>query len=205
MSQLFDIHPESPQVRLLRQVVAVLSKGGVIAYPTDSGYALGCLMSNKKGLARITSIRALGKHHNYTFLCKDLSQVSQYAKLENQAYRLIKAHTPGAYTFILKAKSDVPNNVAHAKCKTIGVRVPNHTICLALLEELGEPLLTSSLILPDEELDIGSPDAVFSRIKNDIDAMIGGGPVSLLPTTVVDFTGDAPELIREGGGSVDWV
>lgn len=205
MSQLFDIHPESPQVRLLRQVVIVLQKGGVIAYPTDSGYALGCLMSNKKGLGRIASIRALDKHHNYTFLCKDLSQVSQYAKLENQAYRLMKAHTPGAYTFILQAKSDVPNNIAHAKRKTIGVRVPDHAICLALLDELGEPLVTSSLILPDEALDIGSPDAVFSRIEHDIDAMIGGGPVSLLPTTVVDCTRDTPELVREGGGCVDWV
>lgn len=205
MSQLFDIHPDSPQIRLIRQVVSVLEKGGVIAYPTDSGYALGCVMSNKKALNRIASIRSLDKNHNYTFLCKDLSQVSQYAKLENQAYRLMKAHTPGAYTFILKAKSDVPNNVSHAKRKTIGVRVPNHAICLTLLEELGEPMVTSSLILPDEALDIGSPDAVFSRIKHDIDAMIGGGPVSLLPTTVVDFTCEPPELIREGLGSVDWV
>lgn len=200
MAQFFQIHPENPQHRLIAQATDIIRKGGVVVYPTDSAYALGCHIGDKDALERIRTLRKLDKNHNFTLMCRDLSELATYARVDNQAFRLIKNHTPGAYTFILEATADVPRRLLHPKRKTIGLRVPDNLIALALMEELGEPLMTSSLLLPGEELPMTDPYDIRDTLEHFVDLVIDGGYCGLEPTTVIDLTGDIPELVRQGKG-----
>ncbi len=200
MSQYFQIHEENPQIRLLRQAVDIIRQGGVIAYPTDSAYALGCHLGDKKAVERLRRIRRLTDKHNLTLVCRDLSDLSTYAKVDNSCYRLLKATTPGAYTFILDATSQVPRLLLHPKRRSIGLRVPEHAIAQALLAELGEPLLSTTLILPGEETPMIDPWEIRETLEHDIDLVIDGGFCGMEATTVVDLRADQPELIRVGKG-----
>lgn len=200
MSQYFYIHPDNPQARLVKQAVALVREGAVIAYPTDSAYALGCHIGDKPALERIIRLRELDDRHNFTLLCRDLSEIATYAKVDNATYRLLKAHTPGAYTFILAATGEVPRRLLHPKRKTIGIRVPDHAICQALLAELNEPLLTTTLQLPGDEDPLNDPEEIRERLGSRLDLIIDGGFGSLEPTTVVDLSGDDPMVLREGRG-----
>jgi tRNA threonylcarbamoyl adenosine modification protein (Sua5/YciO/YrdC/YwlC family) len=201
MAQFCQIHPDNPQGRLIQQVVDVLRRGGLIVYPTDSAYALGCHIGDKLALDRIRSIRQLDKHHNFTLMCKDLSELATYARVNNAAYRLLKSHTPGPYTFILEGTSEVPRRLMHPKRKTIGLRVPKHPITQALLAALGEPLMTSSLILPGETLPLTDPYDIRDLLEHQVELIVDGGFCGLDPTTVVELTEDAPRVVREGCGS----
>jgi len=200
MAQFFQIHPENPQQRLILQAADIIRKGGIVVYPTDSAYALGCHIGDKDALERIRTLRKLDKNHNFTLMCRDLSEIATYARVDNQVFRLIKNHTPGAYTFILEATADVPRRLMHPKRKTIGLRVPDNAIALALLEELGEPLMTSSLLLPGDELPMTDPYDIRDTLEHHVELVIDGGYCGLEPTTVIDLTGNAPELIRQGKG-----
>ncbi|WP_461484108.1 L-threonylcarbamoyladenylate synthase [Porticoccus sp.] len=203
MSQFFTIHPDNPQLRLIHQAVEIIRQGGVIIYPTDSAYAIGCHIGDKKALDRIRQIRHLDKHHNFTLVCRDLSELALYAKVDNQVYRTLKAHTPGSYTFILEATSEVPRRLMHPKRKTIGLRVPANPIALALLEELGEPLMSVTLIMPDDEYPLTDPYDIRDMLERRVDLIIDGGFCGLEMTTVVDLTGDTPEIIRQGVGQFE--
>ena len=203
MSQLFSIHPENPQPRLIEQAVEIVRKGGLIAYPTDSAYALGCHIGDKLALDRIRAIRQLDKHHNFTLMCRDLSQLANYAKVNNSDYRLIKSKTPGPFTFILNATSEVPRRLQHPKRKTLGLRVPDNKIALALMEALGEPLMTSSLILPGETLPLTDPYDIRDSLQGHLDLVIDGGYCGMEPTTVIDLTSDNPQLVRRGCGEFE--
>ncbi len=202
MSQFFHIHPDNPQQRLIVHSVEIIRKGGVIVYPTDSGYALGCHLGDKQAVTRIRQIRRLDDRHHLTLVCSDLSQIATYARLDNSNYRLLKAHTPGAYTFILEATREVPRRLLHPKRKTIGLRVPDNSIAQALLRELGEPLMSTTLILPGEELPHTDPYEIRELLEHDVDLVIDGGFCGFEPTTVVDLTGDIPQVIREGAGDI---
>ena len=203
MAQFFSVHPENPQNRLIRQAVEIIRKGGLVVYPTDSAYALGCHIGDKLALDRIRAIRQLGKDHNFTLVCRDLSELANYARVDNSAFRLIKSHTPGPYTFILNATSEVPRRLMHPKRKTLGLRVPNNNIALALMEELGEPLMTSSLIMPGDAEPLTDPYDIRETLEHHVELVIDGGYCGMEATTVIDLTGDEPELIRQGCGSVD--
>lgn len=201
MSQFFQIHPENPQLRLIRQAVEMLKDGAVIVYPTDSGYALGCHLEDKKALDRIRLIRRVDDKHNFTLVCRDLSAISVYAKLTNNTlYRILKAHTPGPYTFILNATSDVPRRMLHPKRRTIGIRVPSNPITHMLLDELGEPIMSTTLILPGETMPLTDPYDIRDLLEHQVDLIIDGGYCGIEPSTVVDMTGDVPEVIRIGQG-----
>lgn len=200
MSQFFVIHPDNPQIRLIRQAVDIVRKGGVIIYPTDSAYALGCHIGDKRALDRIRDIRQLDKHHNFTLVCRDLSELATYAKVENQVFRSLKAHTPGPYTFILEATAEVPRRLMHPKRKTIGLRVPQNNIALALLEELGEPLMSVSLILPNETLPMTDPYDIRDQLEHCVDVIVDGSYCGMEATTVVDLTSDCPVILRQGVG-----
>jgi tRNA threonylcarbamoyl adenosine modification protein (Sua5/YciO/YrdC/YwlC family) len=200
MSQFFSIHPDNPQARLIREAVHVIQKGGIVVYPTDSGYALGCQLDNKNALERIRQLRRLDKNHNMTLVCRDLSELSTYAKVNNVIFRLLKSFTPGAYTFILNATNEVPRRMLHPKRRTLGLRIPDNVICLSLLECLDAPLMSTTLILPDAEAPLIEPSAICDILGNQIDLMIDGGPCGHQPTTVVDLTGDFPVIMREGKG-----
>jgi tRNA threonylcarbamoyl adenosine modification protein (Sua5/YciO/YrdC/YwlC family) len=200
MAQFFQIHPENPQHRLILQAADIIRRGGVVVYPTDSAYALGCHIGDKDALERIRALRKLDKNHNFTLMCRDLSELATYARVNNQAFRLLKNHTPGAYTFILEATADVPRRLLHPKRKTIGLRVPDNAIALALLEELGEPLMTSSLLLPGEEYAMTDPYEIRDTLQHHVDLVIDGGYCGLEPTTVVDLTEETPQLVRQGKG-----
>ncbi len=200
MSQIFAIHPDNPQSRLLRQALAVIENGGLIVYPTDSGYALGCSLGNKSALHRIRHLRQLDKHHNMTLVCQDLSQLSTYAQVNNNVFRMLKAFTPGAYTFILNATSEVPRLMLHPKKRTLGLRVPDNTITLSLLECVNAPLMSSTLILPGAVVPLSEPEAIRDVLGSQIDLIIDGGPCSQEPTTIVDLTGNYPVIVREGKG-----
>lgn len=200
MSQFFQIHPVNPQVRLIEQAVQILRKGGVIAYPTDSAYALGCQLEDKAALERIRRIRRLDDNHNFTLMCRDLSELGTYARVDNHVYRLIRNHTPGAYTFILKATGEVPRRLLHPKRKTIGLRVPDNRIALDLLEKLGEPMMSVSLILPGEELPLTDPYDIHERLQHELDLVIDGGYCGMEPTTVIDLSEEAPVIVRRGVG-----
>ena len=200
MAQIFQIHPENPQQRLIVQAADIIRKGGLVVYPTDSAYALGCQMGDKDALERIRSLRKLDKNHNFTLMCRDLSELATYARVDNQVYRLLKNHTPGAYTFILEGTADVPRRLMHPKRKTVGLRVPDNPIALALLEELGEPLMTSSLLLPGEEYPMTDPYDIRDTLEHFVELVIDGGYCGLEPTTVIDLTQDVPELVRQGKG-----
>lgn len=202
MSQFFAIHPDNPQSRLLREAVKILEGGGLIVYPTDSGYALGCMLGNKTALDRIRKIRQLSKDHNMTLVCRDLSDLGTYARVTRPIFRLLKAFTPGPYTFILNATREVPRLMLHPKRKTLGLRVPQHVIVLSLLECLGAPLVSSSLILPGAEMPLSEPEAIRDLLGASMDLIIDGGQCGYEPTTVVDLTGDYPLVVREGQGDV---
>lgn len=200
MSQYFYIHPDNPQARLIKQAAAMVREGAVMAYPTDSAYALGCPIGDKAAMERIVRLRELDERHNFTLLCRDLSDIATYAKVDNATYRLLKTYTPGAYTFIMAATSEVPRRLLHPKRKTIGIRVPDHAICQALLAELNEPLLTSTLQMPGDEYPLNDPEVVRERLGSRLDLIIDGGFGTLEPTTVVDLSGDAPVVLRKGRG-----
>ncbi|HHF6596348.1 L-threonylcarbamoyladenylate synthase [Haemophilus influenzae] len=203
MSQFFYIHPENPQARLINQAVEILQKGGVIVYPTDSGYALGCMMGDKHAMDRIIAIRKLPEGHNFTLVCSDLSELSTYSTVNNTAYRLIKNNTPGRYTFILTATKELPRRLMTSKRKTIGLRVPDNKIALDLLSALGEPILSCSLMLPNEEHTAQSdPEEIRDRLEHQVDLIIHGGYLGQEPT-VVDLTEESPVILREGSGSTD--
>ncbi len=199
MSQFFYIHPENPQVRLINQAVEIIKNGGVIVYPTDSGYALGCALGDKHAMDRIVAIRRLPENHNFTLVCSDLSELSTYALVTNQSYRLIKNNVPNPYTFILPATKDVPRRLM-TKRKTIGIRVPDNAIALALISALGEPILSCSLMLPNEEITQSDPDEIREHLEHQVDLIIHGGYLGQSPTTVIDLTQDSPEIIRVGSG-----
>ncbi|MGP7733140.1 L-threonylcarbamoyladenylate synthase [Oceanimonas smirnovii] len=202
MSQFFEIHPENPQPRLINQAVAIVRQGGVLVYPTDSGYAIGCLVGDKNAMERICRIRQIDKDHNFTLVCRDLSELSAYARVDNTAFRLMKNNTPDAYTFILRATKEVPKRLQNPKRKTIGLRVPNHAISLALLEALGEPLMSCSLILPGESEAEYDPFEIRNRLEKVVDLIIDGGVIDSRPTTVVDLYDDTPVIVREGAGDI---
>jgi len=202
MSQFFQIHPENPQQRLINQAVEMLREGSVIVYPTDSAYALGCHIGDKKALDRIREIRQLDSKHNFTLICRDLSEISTYAKLTNNSvYRTLNAHTPGAYTFILNATSEVPRRLMHPKRRTIGIRIPSNPIALMMLEELGEPIMSSTLIMPGHDLPLTDPYDIREILEHQVDLVIDGGYCGLEPTTVVDMSNDIPEIVRVGEGN----
>lgn len=205
MSQFFQIHPDNPQARLVGQAVDILHKGGVIAYPTDSAYALGCHLGDKKALETIRRIRQLDDKHNFTLMCRDLSEIATYAKLDNWAYRLLKAHTPGAYTFILPATNEVPRRLLHPKRRTIGLRVPDNAIALALLESLGEPIMSVTLHLPGDEYPLTDPWDIRETLEHQLDLVIDGGFCGMEPTTVVELLDDAPRVTRQGKGPVEGI
>ncbi|EXJ11649.1 L-threonylcarbamoyladenylate synthase [Nitrincola nitratireducens] len=204
MSQLFQIHPDNPQKRLVAQAVEILKKGGVIVYPTDCAYALGCCLGDKQAMERIKQIRQLDDKHNFTLVCSDLSVISTYAKVDNSVYRLLKAHTPGAYTFILNATSEVPRRLLHPKRRTIGIRVPANNIVTELLKELGEPIMSTSLMLPGEEMPLTDPYDIRESLQHHVDLVIDGGFCGMEATTVVNLVNDVPEVVRVGAGDVSF-
>lgn len=203
MNHILYIHPDNPQQRLLEQACDILTERGVIALPTDSGYALATVIDNKKGQDRMAGIRRLEKGHYFSLLCADLSDIARYARVDNAQYRLLKTATPGAFTFILKASQELPKRVFGDKRKTIGIRVPNHTIAQALLSTLGAPLLTTTLILPDEEISQMYIEDIYDSIKQHVDLVIDGGGVVFEPTTVLDMSDQMPpKLVRRGQGEL---
>ena len=200
MSQYFQIHPENPQLRLVRQAVQIVGAGGLVALPTDSSYALVCHLDDKAAVERMRKIRGVDDRHHLTLLCRDLSEIANYAKVDNRQYRLLKAATPGPYTFILEASKEVPRRLSHPSRKTIGLRVPENIIAQALLEELGQALIGTTLILPGSDDPLNDAADIRSQLEKHIELVIDGGSCSLLPTTVVDLTGDAPQVLRQGRG-----
>ena len=202
MSQYFHVHPDNPQVRLLHQAARILHEGGVIAYPTDSCYALGCQPGDKNALERIQRLRRLDDDHNLTLVCRDLSEIATYAKIDNSAYRLLKTLTPGPYTFLLKATGVVPRRLQHRKRRTIGIRVPDHRITRALLEEVDGPLMSTTLRLPDSELPMNDPEQIYAKLGHALDLVVDGGPCGVEPTSVIDMTREPPEVVRAGLGDV---
>ncbi len=200
MSQFFNIHPTNPQVRLIRSAVMIIREGGVIAYPTDSSYAFGCQIGNKAALERIQRIRRADKHHNFTLVCRDLSEIATYARISNSQFRLLKNATPGPFTFILRATHEVPRRLQNPKRRTIGIRVPDHAIVKALLEELGEPIMSSTLITPGDELPLNDPREIHQRLGSEIDLIIDGGSCGHEPTTVLDLVDEVPRVLRQGRG-----
>jgi len=199
MAQFFTVHPENPQPRLIRAAVDIVRNGGVIAYPTDSCYALGCHIGDKQAMERIRKIRNVDERHHLTLVCRDISEIGQFAKVDNIQYRLIKANTPGSYTFILRASRDVPRRLLHPR-HTIGVRIPHHPVPLSLLEELKEPLLSSTLILPEHGQPLNDAEEIRKHLEHKVDLVIDAGACGLQVTTVIDLSGDAPVLVREGKG-----
>lgn len=202
MARLLEIHPKDPQPRLIAEVVATIRSGGLIAYPTDSSYALGCHIGNKQAMDRIHRIRQTDKHHNFTLLCTDLSEISLFAKVENWAYRLIKSLTPGPYTFILQATREVPKRLQNPKRRTIGLRVPDHAIVNAMLGALGEPIMSSTLLLPGDDIPLTDVYEIEERIGNDVDLIIAGDSAGITPTTVVDLSSGTIDVLRVGLGDV---
>ncbi|MBP6724938.1 MAG: threonylcarbamoyl-AMP synthase [Halioglobus sp.] len=202
MSQFYQIHPDNPQVRLIRSAADIIRAGGVVVYPTDSAYALGCHIGDKNALDRIRRIRKLDDRHNFTLVCSDLSEIATYAKVDNAVYRLLRHSTPGPYTFILKATSEVPRRLMHPKRKTVGLRVPDNRIAAALLADLGEPLMSVTLIMPGEEYPMLDPYDIRDTLQHEVDLVIDGGYCGMEPTTVVDLADDVPVILRVGKGDV---
>ena len=203
MAQYLQVHAENPQLRLIRRAVDVLRAGGLIVYPTDSCYALGCQIGNKEALERLCRVREIDERHHFTLVCSGLSEISRYASINNVQYRLLRMATPGSYTFILKASREVPKRVLNARRKTIGLRVPDHPVVSALLTEFGEPLLSSTLILPGEELPAPTVEEIRDYLDHRVDLILDSGSCGLDMTTVIDLTSDAPELVRAGKGSLE--
>ncbi|GDY28462.1 L-threonylcarbamoyladenylate synthase [Gandjariella thermophila] len=202
MARYFDVHPDNPQRRAIGQIVDIVRAGGLIAYPTDSCFALGCQPGNADGVARIRSIRHLDDRHHFTLVCRDFAQLGQFVHIDNRVFRAIKAATPGRYTFILPATKEVPRRLLHPKKKTVGVRIPDHVVTQALLAELGDPLLSSTLLLPDQEEPLTQGWEIKERLDHVVDAVIDSGDCGTEPTTVVDFSGGEPEIVRTGAGDV---
>ncbi|GAB4068706.1 L-threonylcarbamoyladenylate synthase [Angustibacter speluncae] len=200
MARYLDVHPDDPQPRLIGQAVQTVRDGGLIAYPTDSGYALGCALGNQAGRDRIVAIRRLDDKHHFTLLCRDFAQLGQLVHIDNAVFRAVKAATPGSYTFILPATAEVPKRLLHPKKKTVGVRIPDHRVVRALLDELGEPMLSSTLILPDEEQPMTEGWLVKDELDAVLDVVVDSGECGTQPTTVVDFSSGAPEVVRVGAG-----
>tara|TARA_Y100000782_G_scaffold17213_1_gene17671 strand:+ start:50663 stop:51283 length:621 start_codon:yes stop_codon:yes gene_type:complete len=202
VSQFFQIHPENPQQRLINQAVEIINNGGVVIYPTDCAYALGCHLGDKRALEKIKKIRQLDDKHNFTLVCRDLSEISTYAKVDNTNYRLLKAYTPGAYTFILKATAEVPRRLLHPKRRTIGIRVPDNPIALALTEALGEPIMSTSLIMPGDDMPLMDPYDMRQLLQHQVDLIIDGGYCGLEATSVINLVEEVPEVVREGAADV---
>lgn len=202
MSQYFTLHPDTPQPRLIKQAVAILRDGGVIAFPTDSSYALGCHLGDKAAQDRIRAIREVDDKHHFTLMCRDLSEIARYAQVNNRQFRLLKANTPGSYTFILEATREVPRRLQHPKRNTIGLRVPEHLVTLALLEELGEPIISMTLILPGDALPMHEAEEIRARLEKRLDLIMDAGACDVESTTVIDLTGDVPVLVRAGRGAL---
>jgi len=200
MAQYFVIHPLNPQARLMRQAAQIVRDGGVIVYPTDSCYALGCHIGDKAAMERLRRIRQVDERHPFALVCRDLSEIATYAKVDNRQYRLLKAATPGCYAFILEATREVPKRLQHPSRRTIGLRVPDHPVVRALLEELNEPLLSSSLILPGDDAPLNDPQEIRERLDHQVELIIDGGACGIEPTTVVNLTGPVPEITRIGKG-----
>jgi tRNA threonylcarbamoyl adenosine modification protein (Sua5/YciO/YrdC/YwlC family) len=203
MAQYFAIHPINPQPRLIARAAAIVREGGVIAYPTDSCYALGCRIGDKDALVRMRRIRGMDEEHHLTLMCRDLAQIGAYANVDNTRFRLLKKLTPGSYTFILPASREVPRRLMHPKRRTIGVRVPDHPVAQALLAELNEPLLSATLILPGDDGPLNDPGEIRSRLERQIDLVLDAGACGTVPTTVVDLTGPTPEVVRAGRGAIE--
>ena len=201
MSQYFAVHPTHPQPRLIAQSAAIIRAGGVIAYPTDSCYAIGCHIGDKEAMQRLRSIRQIDDKHHLTLMCRDLSEIASYAQVDNVQYRLLKKLTPGSYTFILRASREVPRRLLHPRRKTIGMRVPEHAVAQALLAALGEPLLSATLSLPGDPLPLNDGEEIRARLEHALDLVLDAGSCGIDPTTMVDLTGAAPELLRQGKGS----
>jgi len=205
MSQYFEIHPDNPQNRLIKQAVEIINKGGVVIYPTDSSYAIGCHLGDKKAMDKIRMIRQLDNSHDFTLVCRDLSEISRYAIVDNMNYRLMKSLTPGPYTFILPATREVPKRLLNTKRKTIGIRVPDNAVCSELLAELDQPLMSSTLTLPNQDYPLTDPYEIRVKLENVVDLIIDGGYSGHDSTTVVSLTDDKPEILRQGLGSADWL
>jgi len=204
MAQYFEVHPDNPQQRLIYQAAKIIQEGGLVIYPTDSSYALGCHMGDKSAMERIQRIRKLDSKHHFTLLCSDLSEIGNYAKVDNSAYRLMKTLTPGPYTFLLKATSDVPRRLMNQKKKTIGVRVPDNAIAHALLAELGEPILSSTLIPAGDDLPLDDAYDIREKYEHEVDLVIDGGFCGIEPTTVISLIEGSPDVLREGKGGIDY-
>lgn len=202
MSQFFEIHPVNPQLRLIRRAAQIVRDGGVIAYPTDSCYALGCHIGDKDALERVRRIRQADRHHHFTLVCRDLSEIARYARVDTWQFRLLKASTPGPYTFLLQATKETPRRLQHEKRRTIGIRVPDHQVPLMLMAELGEPLMSSTLLLPGDPLPLTDAMEIRERLEHDIDAVLDGGNCGIEPTTVVDLAVSPPAIVRHGKGDV---
>lgn len=202
MSQFFSIHPENPQPRLIKRAAEIIRAGGIVVYPTDSCYALGCHIGDKAAMERIRMIRGIDDRHHLTLVCHDLSELATYARVDNQQFRLLKAATPGSYVFILEATRELPKRLQHSKRRTIGLRIPDHPVVSALLAELGEPILSSTLLLPGEDLPLTDAAEIRERLEHQVDLVLDGGSCGIEPSTVVDLTGAAPEIIRAGKGSL---
>jgi len=202
MNDFLTIHPENPQSRFLNQAADIVRRGGIIAYPTDSGYALGCHIGDKNALERIRAIRKLDAKHNFTLVCRDLSELAVYAKVDNVAYRILRSHTPGPYTFVLQASSEVPRRLKHPKRKTIGIRVPDNLIAQGLLAALDEPLMSVTLIMPGESLPLLDPYEIRDLLGHQLELVIDGGFCGMDPTSVVDLSAETVEVLREGAGCV---
>lgn len=200
MAQYFAIHPQNPQPRLLAKAAEIVREGGIVVFPTDSCYAIGCHLGDKTPIERIRAIRGVDDRHHFTLMCRDLSEIAHYARVDNAQYRLLKNTTPGSYTFILEGTKELPRRVLHPKRKTIGLRVPDNVIAQSLLVELGEPLLTSTLLLPGEELPLNDGEEILERLDAQVDLVLDGGACGIEPTTVVDLTGGVPALVRAGRG-----
>ncbi|RPI43563.1 MAG: threonylcarbamoyl-AMP synthase [Betaproteobacteria bacterium] len=202
MAQYFVIHPTHPQARLIARAAEIVRAGGVIAYPTDSCYALGCHVGDKSAMERLRRIRGVDERHHFTLMCRDLSEIGTYARVDNAQYRLLRTLTPGSYTFILEGTKDLPRRILNPRRKTIGLRVPDHPVALALLAELGEPLLSTTLLLPGDDAPLEDAGEIRTRLERDVELVLDGGPCGTAPTTVVDLTGAVPEVLRAGKGPV---
>jgi len=202
MSQFFQIHPDNPQARLVKQAVDIIDNGGVVAYPTDSAYAIGCHLGDKRAIDAIRTIRKLDQKHNFTLMCRDLSDISTYAKVDNHQYRTIKAHTPGPFTFILDATTEVPRRLMHPKRRQIGIRIPDNKIALAILDELSQPLMSTSLILPGDDVPMTDPYEIRSMLESHVDLVIDGGFCGFEATTIVDISSEPPQILRHGCGDI---
>ncbi len=202
MSQFFALHPTHPEPRLIKRAVEIVRAGGLIAYPTDSCYALGCHIGDKAAMERMRRVRDVDERHHFTLMCRDLSEIGNFAKVDNAQYRLLKANTPGPYTFILKATRELPRRLSHPKRATIGVRVPSHVVASALLAELGEPILSTTLIMPNQDTPLNDADEIRDSLEHQLDVILDGGACGMLPTTVIDLSSEVPTLVRLGKGDI---